>query len=133
MIYDILNNDILKKKQEEKSYDMQKLTPNYSKHNRDIKQEEKSYDTQKFTPNHSKHDCDVTSPNFSPVKLRNEEICPEYSQKNTSVDNYDFIMQPYETIPPIKLRKTTHQSTVELSENNASLQFPGASASASLF
>ena len=31
-------------------------------------------------------------------------------EKNTSVDNYDFIMQPYETIPRIKLQKTTHRS-----------------------
>ena len=29
----------------------------------------------------------------------------------TSVDNYDFIMQPYVTIPRRKLRKTTHRST----------------------
>ena len=28
----------------------------------------------------------------------------------TSVDNYDFIMQPYETISRIKLRKTMHRS-----------------------
>ena len=29
---------------------MQKFTPNYSKHNCDVKQEDKSYDMQKFTP-----------------------------------------------------------------------------------
>ena len=74
------------------------------------KQEEKSYDMKKFTPNCGKCNCDVISTNFDPVKLRNVEICPEYSRKNTSVDNYDFIMQPYETIPPIKLRKTSHRS-----------------------
>ena len=65
---------------------------------------------QKFAPNYSKYKCDVTSTNFDPVKLRNGEICPEYY---TSVENYDFIIQPYETIPPIKLRKTTHRSTLE--------------------
>ena len=58
-----------------------KNSPNYSEHNCDVKQEQKSYDIQKFTPNHSKHNCDVTSTNFNPVKLRNGEICPEYSQK----------------------------------------------------
>ena len=31
-------------------------------------------------------------------------------EENTSVENYDFIMQPYETVPRIKLRKTTHRS-----------------------
>ena len=31
-------------------------------------------------------------------------------EKITSVEIYDFIMQPYETIPRIKLRKTTHWS-----------------------
>ena len=60
---------------------MQKLTPNHSKHDCDVKQQEKSYDIQKFTPNHSKHNCDVTSTNFDPVKLRNGEICPEHSRK----------------------------------------------------
>ena len=45
------------------------------------KQQEKSYDMQKFTPNYSKYKCDVTSTNFDPVKLRNGEICPEYSRK----------------------------------------------------
>ena len=38
------------------------------------KQEEKSYDLQKFTPNCSKHNCDVTSTNFDPVKLRQWKI-----------------------------------------------------------
>ena len=33
-----------------------------------------------------------------------------FTKKNTSVQNYDFIMQPYETIPRIKLWKTTHRS-----------------------
>ena len=70
--------NILKKKQDKKSYDMQKFTPNFSKHNYDVKQEEKSYDMQKFTPNHSKCNCDVTSTNFDLMKLRNGEICPEY-------------------------------------------------------
>ena len=60
---------------------------------------------QKFTPNYSKCNCDVTSTNFDPVKLRNGEICPEYSRKNTSVENYDFIMQPNKTIPGINFRK----------------------------
>ena len=64
---------------------------------------------QKFTPDYSKQDCDVTSTNFDPVKLRNREICPEYSRKNYVSGNYDFIMQPYEAIPRIKLRKTTHR------------------------
>ena len=45
------------------------------------KQEEKSYDMQNFTPNYSKYSCDVISTNFDPVKLRNGEICPEYSRK----------------------------------------------------
>ena len=55
---------------------------------------------QKLTPNYNcKYNFDVTSSNFDPVKLRNGEICPEYSRKNASVENYDFIMQPYETIP----------------------------------
>ena len=58
---------------------MQKYTRNYSKHNCDV--EEQSYDMQKFTPNYSKYVCDVTSENFDPVKLRNGEICPEYSRK----------------------------------------------------
>ena len=30
------------------------------------------------------------------------------------VKNYDFIMQPYETIPRIKLRKTTRRSNQNL-------------------
>ena len=34
------------------------------------KKEEKSHDMQKFSPNHSKHDCDVTRTNFDSVKLR---------------------------------------------------------------
>ena len=41
-------------------------------------QEEKSYDMQKFTPNYGKHNSDVTSTNFDPVKLRNGEICPKH-------------------------------------------------------
>ena len=31
-------------------------------------------------------------------------------EKSTSVENYDLIMQPYETIARIKLWKTTHRS-----------------------
>ena len=46
------------------------------------KHEEKSYDMQKFTPNYSKHNCDVTSTYFHSMKLCNGEICPEYSRKN---------------------------------------------------
>ena len=34
------------------------------------KKEEKSHDMQKLTPNHSKLDCDVTSTIFDLVKLR---------------------------------------------------------------
>ena len=45
------------------------------------KKREKSYNMQKFTPNYSKHNFDVTSTNFDPLKLRNGEICPEYSRK----------------------------------------------------
>ena len=56
------------------------------------KQEEKSYDMQKLTPNYSKYNCDVTSTNFDPVQLRNGMICPNIHEKNTSAENYDFIM-----------------------------------------
>ena len=52
--------------------------------------------------------------NFNSVKLRSGEICPEYSRKNTLVENNDFIMQPYETIPRIKLRKATHRSRTDM-------------------
>ena len=70
---------ILKKKKREITWHA-KLTPNHSKHDCDVK--EKSYDMQKFTQNCSKHNCDVTSTNFESVKLRNGEICPEYSRNN---------------------------------------------------
>ena len=38
------------------------------------KQEEKSFVMQKFIPNYSKYNCDVASTNFDPLKLRNGEI-----------------------------------------------------------
>ena len=70
---------------------------------------------QKLAPNCSKYNCDVTSTYFDSVKLRNGEICPEYPQKNTPVENNGFITQAYGTIPRTKLRKTTHRSRILLS------------------
>ena len=39
-----------------------------------------------------------------------ERSVQNFHEKYTSVETHDFIMQPYETIPRIKLRKTTHRS-----------------------
>ena len=100
--------DILKKKQEEKSHDMQKL--HQTTINTIVTSKEKSYDLQKFTPNRNKHYCDVTSTNFNPMKLRNGEICPEYSRKN-------YVSRK------LRLHNATLQNnpTNNTSENNASV------------
>ena len=58
---------------------------------------------QKLTPNRSKHNFDVTSTNSKSVILRKKEII--FTREITSVENYDFIMQPYKTISQIKFRK----------------------------
>ena len=71
--------NILKKKQEEKSHNMQKFAPNYSKHNCDVK--EKSHDMQKFTPNYGKYNGDVTSTNFDPVKLQWRDLSRIFTKK----------------------------------------------------
>ena len=47
-------------------------------------------------------------------------------EKNTSVENYDFIMQPYVTISRIKLRKTMHRSRTEVTNMRPAKEFPAA-------
>ena len=89
--------DILKKKQEKKSYDMQN-----------------SHQTTVNTIVTSQAQI------FNPVKLRNRKRSVQnILGKISSVENYDFTMQSYETIPRIKLWKTTHWSIEPSTVDNA--------------